>query len=46
MCGLRDVWKTTKIAEIKSSQQCFKNQGFDDGCVQFVAYKNQLQLAL
>lgn len=49
MAGLRDVWKTTSMAvrvEDKIIKKHFREQHCDDGLVEFVAYKNELGLAL
>ncbi len=40
MCGLRHIWTTKKIAEENSEESHFKPQKFDDGEVEFIAYKN------
>lgn len=50
MAGLRDVWKTNSITNVnmdkKKAKECFKEQAVDDGLVEFVSYRNELNLAL
>ena len=50
MAGLRNVWKTKSISNInidkKKAKQIFNQQKVDDGMVEFVSFKNELNLAL
>lgn len=45
MCGLMNVWATTAVAT-KTTSYHWKPQSSSDGLLEFVAYKNELNLAL
>jgi hypothetical protein len=47
MAGVRDSWKTKKIAVTSNlPQKIWTPQSHGDGKVEFIAYKNELSLAL
>lgn len=50
MAGLRKVWQTKSISNVnidkKNAINYFHEQRVDDGMVEFVSFKNELNLAL
>lgn len=46
MAGLRKVWQTKSIAVENKSNSSFQEQRVDDGMVEFVSFKTELNLAL
>lgn len=46
MAGLRKVWRTNELADSTSVNVSFSPQKIDDGLLEFVCYKTELNLAL
>lgn len=46
MAGLRDVWHTSALSTTDESLKEFTPQVYNDGKVEFVAYRSELGLAL
>lgn len=47
MAGLKDVWNTSKLGILKPELPLeFSEQRYDDGKIEFLAFKNELRLGL
>lgn len=46
MAGLRNVWNTSKLGIRSQPSAEFQEQRFDDGLIEFLGFKNELQLGL
>lgn len=46
MAGLRNVWTTSKLGIRSQPTVEFQEQRFDDGLIELLGFKNELQLGL
>lgn len=46
MGGVADIWETPSLAVEGGSSEQFVAQKYDDGLLEFVSWKNEMQLAL
>lgn len=46
MAGLRKVWRTRTVSVPNVRHNSFSNQKVDDGLIEFVSFKTELNLAL
>lgn len=46
MAGLKNVWGTAELGVESGQLDAFTEQKFDDGKIEFIAFKNELSLGL
>lgn len=46
MAGLKNVWKTSTLGVKEPPPEPFTEQQFNDGKIEFLAFKNELRLGL